>query len=53
MDLKPSYITIKGIGHLFKIKGNEARWLFASSQTSYWKLETSNIANKLGNNFFK
>ena len=46
-------MTIKGTGILFKLSGNEARWIFASSQTSQRKLETSNFTNKLGNNFFK
>ena len=46
-------MIIKRIGLLFKINGNEARWLFPSLQTSHRKLETSNFANKLRNNFFR
>jgi len=46
-------ITIKGSGLLFKNNWKKARCLFASSQTSQWKLKISNFVNKLGNNFFK
>jgi hypothetical protein len=34
-------ITIKGTELLFKLNGNETRWLFTSSQTSHLKLEVS------------
>lgn len=46
-------IIINGCGLLFKLNGYKAQWLFASSQTSHWKLESSISFNKLQNVFFE
>lgn len=44
-------MIIKGTRLLFEFKGNEALWLFASSQISQYKDEIYMSTKQFGNNF--